>query len=145
MYFVLKNRISKIYIFPLLIILFICVITIPYLIIADNQIVNFVMNNIYYRESFMIRTRYWADARKYINFNSIIGYGYNNSSIIYIDKISDTICAGNAHNEIIQRIMNVGIIGLILFVINNVIVIKKVSSFKSSFMKTLFIFLEKSV
>ena len=137
-YFVRKNNVKCVYLYVLIPILFLLIVVLPYMIVGKNVIVDFIMDNIYYRHSFISRTAIWVNASEYVKIKPITGYGYINTSLPFVDDVG-RYYYGNAHCDLIQRILNYGLIGLILFISFNILLLKKVNSNRSSIYKTLFI------
>lgn len=136
-YFIRKNRIKSVYRIACLPIIVLLVIVLPYLIIGYNPVVDFFMNNIYYRHSFISRTAIWVDSLRYIANSPMTGYGFLNSSLHMVDDVGRIY--DNAHCEMIQRILNYGVIGLLMFMIFNLVLLKKINNLKDSIYKTIFV------
>lgn len=135
-YFVRKNKINSVYFYVGIPILILIIIVIPYIISGHNAIVDFIMNNIYYRHSFISRTAIWVNASEYVKAKPLMGYGYINTSLCFVDDIG-RMYYGNAHCDLIQRILNYGIIGLIMFIVFNLTLLNKLNKAKNTTLKTI--------
>ena len=133
-----KNKIKNVYLIVSIPIFFGLLIILPYIFFKTNPIVDFIMNNVYYKHSFISRTAIWTDASNYIKDRLLTGYGYINQSLVFVDDIGRTY-AGNAHCDLIQRLLNYGLIGLILFIVFNFLIIKKLNKAENSIIKSLFV------
>lgn len=134
-YVIRKNNIKHQYLLMSIPFLIYIVVVLPYFISGSNILVDFIQENIYYKHSFEARTLLWSDSRKYVLQKPLTGYGYYYENIRLIDNDLDVHCI--AHNTFIQTALNYGFIGLLIFISIFIVLIKRVCSFKNSFIKTL--------
>lgn len=135
--FIKKNKIKKPLLLFIIPISFFVIVVLPYVCFGENIIVDFIMNNIYYKHSFEARTLLWIDSKKYILDKPIMGYGFYNDSIMLFDN--DLEIHSIAHNTLIQKALNGGLIELVLFCLFFVLLIIKITRFKNCTLKYLFI------
>lgn len=134
-YFIKKNNIKHPYLLMCIPFLIYMVVVLPYFVCGSNFIVDFIMDNIYYKHSFEARTLLWSDSKKYVLDKPLAGYGYYFENIRLIDNDLDVHCI--AHNTFIQTALNYGIVGLCIFLSFFFVLINKICKSKNSFIKTL--------
>lgn len=131
--FINNKKMPYAYIVASLLAIFYLVVTVPYLINGNNPIINFISEHIYYNHSFMDRTEIWTYSKDMLLRSPIIGNGYESVNIV----ISNGDVYSHAHNEILQRQLTTGIIGVTLFVIYYFLIIKRLSSYKKDYLSVI--------
>lgn len=129
-YYIRRKNMKYSIIIPILIVLFGAIIVYPYLFFGKNIIVDYLLNNVYYGQSFAERAGFWVCSKEYIFEKPLFGYGYINKSLVFTG-IHD-VNHGNSHSEFIQLIINYGLVGMVLFSYFNVVLIKEIYKKKSA-------------
>lgn len=136
LYLIRKNKSKPQNIYFLIPLVLEIIVVVPYLFKSNNVVVDFIMNNVFYKHSFISRTAIWSSVKSYILDKPILGYGFNNKNIVLIDDIG-RLYLGNAHNDLLQRLLNYGFLGLVSFVIFNVVLNIKLSRIQNNIIKAI--------